>query len=105
MMKHYTSYLYEEKKSSKKGRKKKKRPKVNLILSLIFDIGPSNWNPSLIKHTHCTLRNNNNNNVEKGPIHGSICFKLILGLLVFGLLSKVTLRRTIKMQDGIVAKK
>jgi hypothetical protein len=43
--------------------------------------------------------------VEKGPIQGSICFKLILGLLVFGFLSKVALRRTIKMQDGIVAKK
>jgi hypothetical protein len=42
--------------------------------------------------------------VKKGPIQGSICFKLILGLLVFGLLSKVALRRTIKTQDGIVAK-
>jgi hypothetical protein len=58
------------------------------------------------KHTHYTSgNNNNNNNVEKGPIHGSSCFKLMLGLSVFGLLSKLTLRRIIKMQDEIVAKK
>jgi len=51
MMTYYTSWLYEEKKSSKKGRQKKKRSKVNLILSLIFVIGPSNWNPSLQTHS------------------------------------------------------
>jgi hypothetical protein len=74
-------------------KEREKKPKVNLILShhafLILDtqIGPQTF-----RHTHCTLIKKVFKNVKKGLIHGSICFKLVPGLLVLGPLSKMALR-------------
>jgi len=46
--------------------------------------------PQALKHTHLTFNKNVFLNVKKGSIQGSICFKLVLGLLGLGPLSKVT---------------
>jgi hypothetical protein len=48
--------------------------------------------PQTFRHTHCTLRKKGFLNVKKGPIQGSICFKLVPGLLVPVPLSKMALR-------------
>jgi hypothetical protein len=40
--------------------------------------------PQAFKHIHCTLRKIFFLNLKKGSVQGSICFKLVLGLLVFG---------------------
>jgi hypothetical protein len=37
--------------------------------------------PQAFRHTNCTLRKNVFINLKKGPIQGSICFKLVLRLL------------------------
>jgi hypothetical protein len=48
--------------------------------------------PQVFKHTYPTLgKNVCFLNAKKGPIQATICFKLVLGLLVFGPLSKVAL--------------
>ncbi len=79
----------------KKARKKnKKKSKVDLILSYnqshIFILDPQ-IGPQAFRHTHCTLGKSVFFNMRKGPIQGSICFKLVPGLLVPGPLSKVAL--------------
>jgi hypothetical protein len=69
----------------KKKEKKKRRPKVNLILSHVnhaFLILNLQIGPKAFKHTCCTIEKKRIFNVKKGPIQSSICFKLVLGLLV-----------------------
>jgi hypothetical protein len=72
----------------------KKNPEVNLIVSptnhtfLILDL---QIEPQAFRHTHCTLKEKKIN-LKKGPIQGSICFKLVLGLLVLVPLSKMASR-------------
>jgi hypothetical protein len=75
-----------------KGRKKGKRPKVNLILShviTLFLYWALQMNPkpldSLYYRKKCIF------NVKKGPIQGSIWFKLVPRLLVPRPLFKVAL--------------
>jgi len=85
----------------KKLRKKEKRSNMNSILSYVkhtFFI-LDNWiEPQAFKHTHCTFEKNVSFNVKKGPIQGSICFKLVPELLVPGPLSKVTLSTRVLLQ-------
>jgi hypothetical protein len=77
-------------------KRREKKPNVNLIFShvnhtfFILDhwIGPKPFRHSLY------LRKIGFFNLKKGPIQGSICFKLIPGLLVPVPLSKVILRPT-----------
>ncbi len=75
----------------KKKRKKEKKPKVNLVLSHvnhIFLILDPQIGHQVFKHTHCILKEKLFFfNVKKSPIQGSICFKLVPGLLVPGGLS------------------
>jgi hypothetical protein len=82
-------------KNTKKTEKNKKiKSKVNLILSYnethIFILDPQ-IGPQAFRHTHCTLGKSVFFNMKKGPTQGSICFKLVPGLLVPGPLSKVAL--------------
>jgi hypothetical protein len=71
----------------------KKKQKVNLILShvkhtfLILDFGIG---PYAFKHIH-TLGQNVFFNLKKGPIQGSIDFKLVPRFLVLGSLFKMAL--------------
>ncbi len=51
-------------------------------------------------NTYCTLRKNVYFNVKKGPIEGSICFKLVPGLLFPGPLFKVVLVRAHKKSSS-----
>ncbi len=73
-----------------------KKAKVNLILSHgnhTFLISDLQIQPQAFRHTHCISRKKNVFfNVKKGPIQGSICFKLVLELLVLLTLSKMALR-------------
>jgi hypothetical protein len=79
----------------RKNHEKKKRPKVNLIFShvnhnfLILDLGiePQTFRHSLEKK--CFFEWEERSNVKKGPMQGSICFKLVPGLLVLRPLFKV----------------
>jgi hypothetical protein len=91
-----------------KKEEEKNIPKVNLILLhanhtfLILDP----WiEPQAFKHTHCTLRTKVFFNVKEGPIQGSICFKLVLGLLVHGPLFKVVALIYIYVQGSYVVKR
>jgi len=76
--------------------KKRKKRKVDLILShvkhtfliLYFQIGPQVFKQT---HCHCTVEKMFFK-CEKNRIQGSICFKLVLGLLVLRPLSKVALQ-------------
>ncbi len=85
-----------KKKLWKKERRIEKRPNVHLILSHVnhtFLILNPPIGPQAFRHTRCTLRFFIFFwNVKKGPIQHSICFKLVLGLLVLGSLSKVALK-------------
>jgi hypothetical protein len=75
----------------------KKKTKINLILSHvnhIFLILDPQIRPQAFRHNHCTFFLNVIFNVKKGPIQGSICFKLVPTLLVPGPLSKVALNMT-----------
>jgi hypothetical protein len=65
---------------------------VNLILSHVnhtFFILDPRIGPQAFRHTHCTLEIFYFFNVKKGSIQGSICFKVVPGLLILGPLSKV----------------
>ncbi len=79
-----------------KKRKKKKRPNVNILLSHVnhtFFILDLPIEHHTFKLTNCTLENKNKNcDVKKGPIQGSIYFKLVHMFLVLGPLSKVALK-------------
>jgi hypothetical protein len=75
--------------------RKTKRPKINLILShanRTFLILDPQIEPQAFRRTHCTLKNCVFLNVKKGSIQGSICFKLVPGLLVPGRLCKVAIK-------------
>jgi hypothetical protein len=80
------------KKIMQKRRRRLKKSKVNLILSYVnhtFFILNSQIGPQAFRHSHYTLRIFFLKIVKKGPIQGSICFKLVPRLLVPGPLSKV----------------
>jgi hypothetical protein len=70
----------------KKGRKKEGKPKINLILSHVnhtfFILNPQ-IRPHTFRHAHYILEKNVFFcDAKKGPIEGSICFKLVPGFLV-----------------------
>jgi hypothetical protein len=84
-----------------KKRKKENKSKINSILSYVnyaFFILNNLIEHQAFRHTHCTIEKNVSFNVKKGPIQGSICFKLVPELPVPGPLSKVTLSTRVLLQ-------
>jgi hypothetical protein len=89
------NFLKKRKKNHEKNMKKKKKPKVSLIPSHInhtFFILDPQIGPQTFKHSHSTIGKNGFSNVKKGPIQGSIWFKLVPELLFLGPLFKVALK-------------
>jgi hypothetical protein len=77
---------------------KKEEEEINLTLSHVnqtFLILDPQIGPQAFRHTPCAIRKNVLFNVKKGPIQGSIWFKLVPRLLVPGPLSKVALRSSV----------
>jgi hypothetical protein len=82
-----------------KKKRKEERPKVNLIFSHV-NYTFCYWTPSLKTHS-LYLKKFFFLNVKKDPIQGSICFKLVPGLLVPGPLSKVALSNWFLLFAGL----